>query len=116
MTKLKHTLKLLLYSCLILLVACEKENFDVMQEHQNAKIKEAKFNDLMASDAKFRALYQKVNGKHMLSRTAFEDQNGFTIVNTNIKIIEADSVTSYTMLIQRDSITNDNCFENLVIQ
>lgn len=43
-----------------------------------------------------------------------EEEYSFTIIDEPAKIIQIDDFTSYTLLIERDSV-NDNYFENLVI-
>jgi hypothetical protein len=61
-------------------------------------------------------LLEKVSHTSNAARTSFENQNGFTISDGFVKVIETDSVISYTMLIERDVVTDTISFENLVIQ
>ncbi len=56
-------------------------------------------------------------GKHITrenARTIMEDEYNFTISDVPAKVIETDSVVSYTLLIKRDT-SSSNTFENLVI-
>ena len=74
---------------------------------------------MLKTDSKFRNLHDKVverNGHSLaMARGSFENANGFTIVNTDIKIIETDSIISYTLLVEKD-VTEAGTFDNLVIQ
>ena len=97
-------------------LSCEKDLYDdAVYKPEKSTIKEVKFDELF-KDSKFKSLLQSVSNNSNIARSAFENQNGFTISNTNVKVIQTDSVTSYTMLIQRDSVFNYSYFENLVIQ
>ena len=97
-------------------LSCEKDLYDdAVYKPEKSTIKEVKFDELF-KDSKFKSLLQSVSNNSNIARSAFENQNGFTISNTNVKVIQTDSVTSYTMLIQRDSVFNSSYFENLVIQ
>ncbi|MEM0542993.1 AHH domain-containing protein [Flavobacterium sp. j3] len=106
---------------LILLLAmlfssCEKDLYEEqIRSSQKFKIKEVKFDDLF-KDEKFNSLMRSMNNNNITSRSAFEDQFGFTIYNDKVRIIENDTITSYTMLILRDGVTDKSYFENLVIQ
>ena len=97
-------------------ISWEKDFYDdAVYKPEKSTIKEVKFDELF-KDSKFKNLLQNVSNNSNMARSAFENQNGFTISNTNVKVIQTDSVTSYTMLIQRDSVFNSSYFENLVIQ
>ena len=48
-------------------------------------------------------------------KTVMEEQYGFTITNTPVRVMQVGNVTSYTFHIERDSIDN-TFFENLVVQ
>ena len=97
-------------------LSCEKDLYDdAVYKPEKSTIKEVKFDELF-KDSKFKSLLQSVSNNSNIARSAFENQNGFTISNTNVKVIQTDSITSYTMLIQRDSVFNSSYFENLVIQ
>ena len=117
---MKQLSKILLYSLALAILffatSCEKDlNEDAIQSSKKTTIKEINFNQLV-KDTKFKNLLEKVSHSSASARTAFENQNGFTISDTNVKVIESDSLTSYTMLIQRDNNTDNSYFENLVIQ
>jgi len=115
--KSKHTLKkLLIFGIAFLLASCSEELFDEAIESSNKRaIKEVRFNELY-QDSKFKNLIEKVSHTSNAARTSFENQNGFTISDGFVKVIETDSVISYTMLIERDVVTDTISFENLVIQ
>ncbi|WP_445720447.1 hypothetical protein [Flavobacterium sp.] len=117
MKKLKKIkLSLIIFTVLLVSSSCEKDLYDdAVYKPEKSTIKEVKFDELF-KDSKFKNLLQSVSNNSNMARSAFENQNGFTISNTNVKVIQTDSVTSYTMLIQRDSISNSSYFENLVIQ
>ncbi|HEX8561850.1 MAG TPA: hypothetical protein VF676_02615 [Flavobacterium sp.] len=82
-------------------------------------VAEKDFDELFAKD-KFRTAIQKLpKTKNSINtgtegRTAMEDDYGFTISDKPVKIIETDTVTSYTMLINRYTV-KEGSFENLVI-
>lgn len=115
--KRKHLLKkFLIFGIAFLLASCSEELFDEAIESSNKRaIKEVKFNELY-KDSKFKNLIEKVSHTSNAARTSFENQNGFTISDGFVKVIETDSVISYTMLIERDVVTDTISFENLVIQ
>jgi hypothetical protein len=115
--KRKHILKkLLIFGIAVMLASCSEELFDEAIESSNKRaIKEVKFNELY-KDSKFKNLIEKVSHNSNAARTSFENQNGFTISDGFVKVIETDSVISYTMLIERDVVTDTISFENLVIQ
>jgi hypothetical protein len=115
--KRKHILKkLLIFGIAVLLTSCSEELFDEAIESSNKRaIKEVRFNELY-KDSKFKNLLEKVSHTSNAARTSFENQNGFTISDGFVKVIETDSVISYTMLIERDVVTDTISFENLVIQ
>ena len=99
-----------------MLASCSEELFDEAIESSNKRaIKEVKFNELY-KDSKFKNLLEKISHNSNAARTSFENQNGFTISDGFVKVIETDSVISYTMLIERDVVTDTISFENLVIQ
>ena len=107
---------LLFLSLLLLMSSCDKELYeDAIYSSKNGSIKEIKFDELL-KEAKFRNLLESVSNNSVLNRSTFENQNGFTIANENVKIIQTDSLISYTMLIYRDSVSDGSYFENLVIQ
>jgi hypothetical protein len=115
--KRKHLLKkFLIFGIAFLLASCSEELYDEAIDSSNKRtIKEVKFNELY-KDSKFKNLLEKVSHNSNAARTSFENQNGFTISDGFVKVIETDSVVSYTMLIERDVVTDTISFENLVIQ
>lgn len=114
--KIKRILfKLFTLGILLISISCEKEEYDIKKENNKVRIKEVKFENLL-KEPKFKNLIENFSRNSISNRTAFENQYGFTIVNNNVKIIETDLTTSYTMLIERDENINNSSFENLVIQ
>ena len=114
MKKSINLLLLLFVFTTTFLSGCSEEIYDEKnQTNRNLIIKEIKFEELL-KDKKFKELLKKNVGFSENQRTAIEDQYGFTITEDIVKIIETDSVKSYTMHITRDSITDHNSFENLV--
>jgi hypothetical protein len=115
---MKHNLKkiTLLFITAMLLGSCEKDEIYEKKQNSNSKpkIKEVKLNELFKKDKKFSNLFEKIALTNQ--RSSFENQHGFTISDGNVKVIEYNSITSYTMLITRDNVTDDSFFENLVIQ
>jgi hypothetical protein len=113
----KHILKkLLIFGMVIVLFGCSEELFEDAIDLSNKRtIKEVKFNELY-KDKKFKNLLEKVSRTSNAARTSFENQNGFTISDGFVKVIETDSLLSYTMFIERDNVVDTLSFENLIIQ
>jgi hypothetical protein len=121
-----NKLKLLTLTILagLLLNGCqvEQEHIEKSLYEKEIKVSQKTFEELI-QEGKFNNAYTKIVPKEKklargssLGRTAMEDQYGFTIANTMVKVAETDSVTSYTMLISRDVSTSDNVLENLTLQ
>lgn len=114
---------LLIFGIIILLTSCSEDLYeeDLNSSNNKTTIKEMKF-DKLFKDKKFNTLLNKVTNyksgnNSNTARSAFENQNGFTISNEIVKIITNDCLTSYTMLVERDcSNSQSTGFENLVIQ
>ncbi len=103
-------LSLLFLSLLFFMTSCDSELYeDAIYSSKNGSIKEIKFDELL-KDAKFRNLLQLASSNSVLNRSIFENQYGFTIANENVKIIQTDSLISYTMLIYRDSLSDNSYF------
>ena len=105
---------------LLLTTSCDKELYDdAISNSKKGSIKEVKFDELL-KEKKFKNLLTTVSDNHLQrnssARSAFENQYGFTISNSTVKVIETDSLTSYTMFIERDGNNAETFFENLVIQ
>ena len=101
-------------------ISCDKEPYDeAITISKQAGIREVKFDELLKEN-KFKNLLTALNNNQLQrsasARSAFENQHSFTISNSVVKVIETDSLTSYTMLIERDGNTNQTTFANLVIQ
>lgn len=98
--------------------SCEKDEIIVETfEGNNPKVKEVTFKEL-SSDVKFVNAFSKISKNHQinnsLGRTVMENQYNFTIDDYPAKVIELDSLTSYTFSINNQTRTN-SVFENLVI-
>lgn len=99
------------------LFSCSEELYEeTIHSSKKIKITEVEFKELF-KDEKISNLLSLINhNNNVFARTEFENQLGFTISDGNVKIIEKDNITSYTMLIHRDGVTDNSYFENLVIQ
>lgn len=111
-----------MYFCLGLFVlnACTLEEDAIHQHKRDEKIKieRQSFNELMKTNQFSKAMSKvpkkKVQVTNSLGRTQMEEQYGFTIVDTPVKIIEFEGKTTYTIQIIKDENT-DNKIENLVL-
>ncbi|WP_397364744.1 hypothetical protein [Olleya sp. R77988] len=128
---MRNKLKLsVCFLCILLLFQnCEKDDVYLNQSNNN----QVQTNNLVfkiknlqdyKEDLKFIKSYQKLvdkdktkNQDNILQngRAVMEDQYGFTIDSTNIKEVSYDNKTSYTFLIERDTV-DDTFFENLVLE
>jgi hypothetical protein len=96
--------------------SCEKDLYEeAIHSSKKIKIREVTF-DKLIKEEKFSSLLNSINDNNITSRSAFENQYGFTISNENVKVIETDTITSYTLAIKRDGVIYNTFFENLVIQ
>jgi hypothetical protein len=109
--------KIMIYFAFVAInLSCEKEEFKEQNlDSQKFRVKEVKLQNLM-NESKFNNLLQNITDNSVLQRSSFENQNGFTIYNDVVKIIETDSLTSYTMQILCDNPVDNISFYNLVIQ
>lgn len=116
MKKKRNLIGLLLV--LILFYSCNTEKEFIDENHYQSNIISVKSVDFEAliKESRFKNLLNKVTHFSELNKTSFEEQNGFTISDGFVKIIETDSVKSYTMHIVRDSLKDISSFENLIIQ
>lgn len=95
-----------LFAFIAINISCDKELYDdAISKSKKASIREVKFDELY-KEKKFKNLLTTVSDSHLLrnlsARSTFENLYGFTISNSAVKIIETDSLTSYTMFIERD--------------
>lgn len=100
------------------LVSCEKDEIIVETfQNKNPKVKEISLNQL-SNDKKFVTAFSKISKNHQInnavSRTVMENQYNFTIDDYPAKVIELDSLTSYTFSINNETRTS-SVFENLVV-
>ncbi len=111
-----NQIKLLLFSFIaIAFLSCEKDLYEDAISNDKTIIREIKFNELY-KEQKFKNLLEKVSNNKTASKNFFEDNEDFILSDQNVKVIETDSITSYTILIKRKNIKDDSYFENLVIQ
>lgn len=116
---MKTLIKKLSYVLILLVTtffsSCEKDLYeDAIHSSKKIKIREVTF-DKLIKEEKFNRLLSSTND-NITSRSAFENYYGFTISNEYVKVIEKDSITSYTIAIKRDGVVYNAFFENLVIQ
>lgn len=115
-TRIKLLTRLLLVTLLFSFIGCSEDLYDDnIFSSKKIKITEKKFNELSKNE-RFSNLISLIIDNNNARRSELEDQFGFTISEGNVKIIETDTLTSYTMLIHRDGITDTTYFENLVVQ
>ncbi len=95
--------------------SCEKDLYEDAISNNKTIIREVKFNELY-KEQKFKNLLEKIGKNKTTSKNFFEDNEEFILSSQNVKIIETDSIISYTILIKRKNNTDNSYFENLVIQ
>lgn len=120
---MKQTKKILLLSFSLLLIfltgSCEKDDSHSHQHFgkRNSVVKEVSLEKLL-NNRKFNQVFSKISQKQVSSaqeaRSSIIEQYDFTIDNYPAKVIELDSLTSYTFSINNATRT-DSVFENLVI-
>ena len=117
---MKHKLKKILLLYLLsgmLFVSCSlEEDYATKKRYEEKmKISHVSFGELL-KNKKFSTAYSKVLQQQSLTnKTVMEEQYQFTIANKPVKVIETESATSYTILINR-AIDDVNSFENLIVQ
>ena len=117
---MKHKLKKILLLYIIsgtLFVSCSlEEDYATKKRYEEKmKISHISFGELL-KNKKFCTAYNKVLQQQSLTnKTVMEEQYQFTIANKPVKVIETESATSYTILINR-AIDDVNSFENLIVQ
>ena len=121
MTKKKFKNSLLLFLFGIITLSCSLENEAVHQhEHSKKASYQRKMYDELILDKNFSKAIKQIPKKNVLAssslnRTVMEEQYGFTIFDAPINVMETDSVISYNLCIQTDSLAKGDFFENLVI-
>lgn len=111
-----NKIKLFLFSCIsIAFFSCEKDLYENAIPNNKTIIREIKFNDLY-KEQKFKNLLEIVSNNKTISKNFFNNSEDFILSDQNVKVIETDSITSYTMLIKRKNSNDTSYFENLVIQ
>ena len=98
-------------------VSCSlEEDYATKKRYEEKmKISHVSFGELL-KNKKFSTAYSKVLQQQSLTnKTVMEEQYQFTIANKPVKVIETESATSYTILINR-AIDDVNSFENLIVQ
>ena len=87
------------------------------ESNQKVNVRTSSLKELF-KDKEFVLSYKKIPKKTTssseFSRSTFEENNGFTIVGETVRVVETDSVTTYTLLIESDDNTEGN-LENLVL-
>jgi len=110
------------FLCLLMVIAvssCTTEE-DVVQQHEHGQkinIEKKRFSELMRFNDFSKAisrLPKKKQSGNSAGRTAMEEQYGFEIVDTPVKVIEYEGQTYYTLQVVTDG-NIDNKLENLVL-
>ena len=114
--KLKKILLLYLLSGMLFVSCSLEEDYATKKRYEEKmKISHVSFGELL-KNKKFSTAYSKVLQQQSLTnKTVMEEQYQFTIANKPVKVIETESATSYTILINR-AIDDVNSFENLIVQ
>lgn len=119
--KLKKILLLYLFTG-TLFVSCTMEE-EVIRNHnysKDIKIYQKSFDELI-KDSKFATSFNKLPKRKTnlksgeQARTVMEEQYGFTITNSPVRVVQVGNLTSYTFHIERNT-PNSTYFENLVVQ
>lgn len=118
---LKKILNLTFISCFLFLTSCSIDEDLIKEENNKQKLKIININfEELIQRKDFNNALSKIQPKKKTNlelRTIMEDQYGFTISDFPAKVIEYENKTkSFTLLIIRDNILNNNDFENLVIE
>lgn len=114
-TRIKLLKRLLVVTLLLSFIGCSEDLYEEnIFSSRKIKITKVKFKEL-SKDEKFSNLISLINSNNV-GRSLIENQYGFTISNSNVIVIETDSLTSYTMHIERDENNDNTFFENFVIQ
>lgn len=102
-------------------MGCNHDESQIIHEHlrDGQVVTTVPFKELIQQPM-FTNAYKKlrktaVSESDLFSKTAMEDDYGFTIEDTPAKVIETDSLISYTLLVSKDTLDFD-VFENLVVQ
>lgn len=113
-------IKILFLLLFAVFYSCEKDLYEGAfkpESNQKANVRTSSLKELF-KDKEFVLSYKKIPKKSTssseFSRSTFEENNGFTIVDETVKVVETDSVTTYTLLIESDDNTEGN-LENLVL-
>ena len=114
-------LKLFAIFVMFLHFGCSKDFYDeqITKSSRSYVINHVPIRELFEEN-KFSKAYDKISKIHPFSqqlstsRTAFENEYGFTIVDIPANVIEFDGKTTYTLKIVKDS-TQTNELDNLLI-
>lgn len=104
---------------LLLFISCEKDLYEdaITEQNRDYKIRMEEFEKVYA-DPIFQSSFSKITKNKLTasltSRSALEENKGFTILDAPVKIIEKNGITTYTLLVERDQ-TVDGKLENLVL-
>lgn len=98
---------------------CAVDDYQKLKHESDSKIRlEYKPFFELIKESRFKNAYSKVSSKlesAMQNKTVMEEQYNFAISDSPVTIVNKDGITSYNILIERDSIS-ENSFENLVVQ
>lgn len=98
-----------------LLFGCSEEIEEQEENLKAPRVKESTIRNLYNKDNRFKQVAEKTGFNPALQRDSTITLYGKEVYNDRVKIIENDTVISYTMLIKKDSLLQ-SYFDNLVIQ
>lgn len=101
----------------VIFISCETDIEEHKKNANNISITEKTLEQLK-NNPKFNKIFKRLPKQNMgitEARSSIELQYNFTMDAVHAKVIETDSVTSFTLLIKRDTY-NSNYFENLILQ
>ena len=113
-------IRLLMFLFFAVFYSCEKDLYEggfKPESNQKANVRTSTLNELFKNKefvSSYKKLPKKNNSSSEFSRSTFEENNGFTIVDETVRVVETDNVTTYTLLIESDDNTKGN-LENLVL-
>ncbi len=111
---------LLLFCFGVIILSCSLED-EVIQEHNhanNVKVEKVNYNELfkqkLFSNTMKRIPKKKIAVTNEFGKSVMEEQYGFTIIDTPVKVVEIDGKISYTIQIVTDN-NLDGKLENLIL-
>lgn len=114
-------IKILLLLLTAVFYSCDKDLYEEVFKpviNQKANVRTSTLKEIF-KDKDFVLAYKKIPKKNTSSssefcRSTFEENNGFTIIDETVRVVETDNLTTYTLLIESDDNTEGK-LENLVL-